>query len=53
MKTILIQEHRDLIILIIGSNVSCINVLTYTHNLCNLILIIRFNFGANLTVRYL
>ena len=52
MKTILIPRHGVPIILIIGSNMSCINVLTCTHNLCNLILTIGFNFGANLTIRY-
>ena len=42
----------NMIILIIGSNMSCINVLTCTHNLFNLIIHVRFNYGANLTVRY-
>ena len=51
MKTILIPGHSVPIILIIGSNMSCINVFTYTYNLCNLILAIGFNFGANLTFR--
>ena len=50
MKTIIILRHGVPIILIIGSNMSCINVLTYTHNLCNLILAVGFNFGVNLTV---
>ena len=50
MKTILIPKYGVWIILIIGLNTACINVLTWTHNLCNLILVIEFNFGANLTV---
>ena len=33
MTTILIPRHGVPIILIIGSNISCINVLTSTHNL--------------------
>ena len=32
MKTIFIQRHSVSIILIIKSNMPCINVLTYTHN---------------------
>ena len=52
MKTILISGHGVSIILIIGLNMSCINVLTCTHNFCNLILVVGFNFGANLIVRY-
>ena len=51
MKTILIPRYDVSIILIIGSNMSCINVLTCTHNLCNLILAVGFNFGVNLIVR--
>ena len=51
MKTILIPEHGVLIIMILGSNMSCINVLTCTQYLCNLILAVGFTFGANLTVR--
>ena len=51
MKTRLISEHGVLMILIIESNMSCINVLTCTHNLYNLIITIGFNFCANLIVR--
>ena len=51
MKTVLIPGHGFPIILIIGLNMSCINVLTCTHNLCNLILAIGFNLGSNLIVR--
>ena len=51
MKTILKLGHYVPILLIIGSNMSCINVLTGIHNLCNLIIAIGFNFEANLTVR--
>ena len=51
MKTIPIPRHGIPIILIIGLNMSCINVLTCIHNLCNLILVVGFNFDANLTVR--
>ena len=51
MKTILIPGHDIPIISIIDSNMPCINVLTCTHNLCNLILAIGFNFGENLTVK--
>ena len=50
MKTILILGHYVPIILIIGSNMPCINVLTCTHNLCNLIIAVGFNFDANLMV---
>ena len=50
MKTILVLGHGVLIILILGSNMSCINVLNCAHNLCNLILAVRFNFGANMTL---
>ena len=50
MKTILIPRHGIPIILIIGSNMSCINILTCSHNLCNLIIVVGFNFDANLTV---
>ena len=52
MKTILIPRHGVLIIFIIRSNMSCIDVLTCTQNLCNLILAVGFNFGANMTIRY-
>ena len=52
MKTIIIPRHGVSIILIIESNMLCINVLTCTHNLCNLILAVGINFGANMTVRY-
>ena len=33
MKTIFIQRHGVSIIMIVTSNISCINVLTPTHNL--------------------
>ena len=51
VKAILISEHGVPIIFIIGLNIPCINVLTCTHNFCNLILPVGFNFGANLTIR--
>ena len=31
---------------------SYVNVLTHTHNICNLIIAVGFNFDANLTIRY-
>ena len=51
MKTILIPRHGIPIILIIESSMSCINVLICTHNLCNLILVVGFNFDANMAIR--
>ena len=50
-KKILIPGHVVMIILIIELNMPCINVLICTHNLFTLIIAVRFNFGANLTVR--
>ena len=52
MKTIFIPGHGVPIIFVIGLNMTCINVLTSTHNLCNLIILVEFNFGVNLTDRY-
>ena len=52
MNTILISGYGVMIKFIIGSNMPCINVLTCTHNFCHLIIAVRFNFGANLIVRY-
>ena len=51
-EKIIILGYGVSIILIIGSNMSCINVLTCTHNLCNLIIAIGSNFDVNMTIKY-